>query len=93
MRAVIGLPLGDPSMKVPAAIMYNILGEDEVTFETFQKWLISNDWLQIYRFLFSYGIQEKRFELLDREFRSRGAFVFFTFMSKHDLFLSFKPYL
>ncbi|CAA7402806.1 unnamed protein product [Spirodela intermedia] len=29
LRAVIGLPLGDPSMKVPAAIMYNILGEDE----------------------------------------------------------------
>ena len=30
LRAVIGLPLGDPSMKVPSAIMYNILGEDEV---------------------------------------------------------------
>lgn len=30
LRAVIGLPLGDPSMKAPAAIMYNILGEDEV---------------------------------------------------------------
>lgn len=30
LRAVVGLPLGDPSMKVPAAIMYNILGEDEV---------------------------------------------------------------
>ncbi|CAA6666042.1 unnamed protein product [Spirodela intermedia] len=30
LRAVIGLPLGDPSMKVPAAIMYNILGEDEL---------------------------------------------------------------
>ncbi|XP_021751121.1 phosphoribosylaminoimidazole carboxylase, chloroplastic-like isoform X2 [Chenopodium quinoa] len=29
LRAVIGLPLGDPSMKTPAAIMYNILGEDE----------------------------------------------------------------
>ncbi|XP_057536791.1 phosphoribosylaminoimidazole carboxylase, chloroplastic-like isoform X1 [Amaranthus tricolor] len=29
LRAVIGLPLGDPSMKAPAAIMYNILGEDE----------------------------------------------------------------
>ncbi|KAK1263441.1 hypothetical protein QJS04_geneDACA013434 [Acorus gramineus] len=29
VRAVLGLPLGDPSMKVPAAIMYNILGEDE----------------------------------------------------------------
>ncbi|XP_047964476.1 phosphoribosylaminoimidazole carboxylase, chloroplastic [Salvia hispanica] len=29
LRAVVGLPLGDPSMKVPAAIMYNILGEDE----------------------------------------------------------------
>jgi phosphoribosylaminoimidazole carboxylase len=24
------MPLGDPSMKAPAAIMYNILGEDEV---------------------------------------------------------------
>ncbi|KAI4301946.1 hypothetical protein L6164_035178 [Bauhinia variegata] len=29
LRAVVGLPLGDPSMKAPAAIMYNILGEDE----------------------------------------------------------------
>ncbi|XP_078431893.1 phosphoribosylaminoimidazole carboxylase, putative / AIR carboxylase isoform X2 [Wolffia australiana] len=29
LRAVIGLPLGDPSMKVPAAIMYNILGEED----------------------------------------------------------------
>ncbi|CAH1443803.1 unnamed protein product [Lactuca virosa] len=29
LRAVVGLPLGDPSMKVPAGIMYNILGEDE----------------------------------------------------------------
>ncbi|XP_020097495.1 phosphoribosylaminoimidazole carboxylase, chloroplastic-like isoform X2 [Ananas comosus] len=29
LRAVLGLPLGDPSMKVPAAIMYNILGEDK----------------------------------------------------------------
>ncbi|KAG8371160.1 hypothetical protein BUALT_Bualt13G0057800 [Buddleja alternifolia] len=29
LRAVLGLPLGDPSMKTPAAIMYNILGEDE----------------------------------------------------------------
>ncbi|KAK3159823.1 hypothetical protein QOZ80_1BG0051490 [Eleusine coracana subsp. coracana] len=29
LRAILGLPLGDPSMKVPAAIMYNILGEDE----------------------------------------------------------------
>eukprot|EP00250_Pteridium_aquilinum_P029702 c39978_g1_i1 orf=142-2100(+) len=29
LRAVLGLPLGDPSMKVPAAIMYNLLGEDE----------------------------------------------------------------
>ncbi|KAF5730020.1 Phosphoribosylaminoimidazole carboxylase atpase-subunit isoform 1 [Tripterygium wilfordii] len=28
LRAVVGLPLGDPSMKTPAAIMYNILGED-----------------------------------------------------------------
>lgn len=32
LRAVLGLPLGDPSMKVPAAIMYNLLGEDEVPF-------------------------------------------------------------
>jgi phosphoribosylaminoimidazole carboxylase len=31
LRAILGLPLGDPSMKAPAAIMYNILGEDEVT--------------------------------------------------------------
>ncbi|KAH6815031.1 phosphoribosylaminoimidazole carboxylase [Perilla frutescens var. frutescens] len=29
LRAVVGLPLGDPSTKAPAAIMYNILGEDE----------------------------------------------------------------
>lgn len=29
LRAVVGLPLGDSSMKTPAAIMYNILGEDE----------------------------------------------------------------
>ncbi|XP_047323007.1 phosphoribosylaminoimidazole carboxylase, chloroplastic [Impatiens glandulifera] len=29
LRAVIGLPLGDTSMKAPAAIMYNILGEEE----------------------------------------------------------------
>ncbi|GMY20673.1 phosphoribosylaminoimidazole carboxylase, chloroplastic-like isoform X1, partial [Fagus crenata] len=30
LRAVVSLPLGDPSMKTPAAVMYNILGEDEV---------------------------------------------------------------
>lgn len=30
LRAVVGLPLGDPSMKTPAAIMYNLLGEEEV---------------------------------------------------------------
>ncbi|XP_073058945.1 phosphoribosylaminoimidazole carboxylase, chloroplastic-like isoform X2 [Primulina eburnea] len=29
LRAVVGLPLGNPSMKTPAAIMYNILGEEE----------------------------------------------------------------
>ncbi|KAH9619304.1 hypothetical protein KSS87_022095 [Heliosperma pusillum] len=29
LRAVVGLPLGDSSLKTPAAIMYNILGEDE----------------------------------------------------------------
>ncbi|TYI57577.1 hypothetical protein E1A91_D11G291200v1 [Gossypium mustelinum] len=29
LRAVVGLPLGDPSMNTPAAIMYNLLGEDE----------------------------------------------------------------
>ncbi|XP_023550034.1 phosphoribosylaminoimidazole carboxylase, chloroplastic-like isoform X1 [Cucurbita pepo subsp. pepo] len=29
LRAVLGLPLGDPSMITPAAIMYNILGEEE----------------------------------------------------------------
>ncbi|XP_010246294.1 PREDICTED: phosphoribosylaminoimidazole carboxylase, chloroplastic isoform X2 [Nelumbo nucifera] len=29
LRAVVGLPLGDPSMKMPAAIMYNLLGEEE----------------------------------------------------------------
>ncbi|KAM3329168.1 hypothetical protein ACQJBY_026319 [Aegilops geniculata] len=29
LRAILGLPLGDPAMKAPAAIMYNILGEDE----------------------------------------------------------------
>lgn len=32
LRAVVGLPLGDPSMKTPAAVMYNILGEDDVSF-------------------------------------------------------------
>lgn len=32
LRAILGLPLGDPSMKTPAAIMYNILGEDEVKY-------------------------------------------------------------
>lgn len=30
LRAVLGLSLGDPSMMTPAAIMCNILGEDEV---------------------------------------------------------------
>ncbi|KAI8556236.1 hypothetical protein RHMOL_Rhmol05G0236600 [Rhododendron molle] len=30
LRAILGLQLGDPSMKTQAAIMYNILGEDEV---------------------------------------------------------------
>ncbi|XP_062195557.1 phosphoribosylaminoimidazole carboxylase, chloroplastic-like isoform X2 [Phragmites australis] len=29
LRAILGLPLGDTLMKAPAAIMYNILGEDE----------------------------------------------------------------
>ncbi|URE25528.1 AIR carboxylase [Musa troglodytarum] len=29
LQAILGLPLGDPSLKSPAAIMYNILGEDE----------------------------------------------------------------
>eukprot|EP01018_Ginkgo_biloba_P017468 Gb_05836 [translate_table: standard] len=29
LRAVLGLPLGDTSMKVPASIMYNLLGEEE----------------------------------------------------------------
>ncbi|KAM7463758.1 hypothetical protein LguiA_031879 [Lonicera macranthoides] len=29
LRAVVGLPLGDPNMKTPASIMYNILGEEE----------------------------------------------------------------
>ncbi|KAG0461480.1 hypothetical protein HPP92_021777 [Vanilla planifolia] len=29
LRAILGLPLGNTSMKVSAAIMYNILGEDE----------------------------------------------------------------
>lgn len=29
LRAILGLPLGDTAMKAPAAIMYNILGEDE----------------------------------------------------------------
>lgn len=32
LRAVVGLPLGDTSMKTPAAVMYNILGEGEVIF-------------------------------------------------------------
>ena len=30
LRTVVGLTLGEPSMKTPAAVMYNILGEDEV---------------------------------------------------------------
>ncbi|KAJ3693866.1 hypothetical protein LUZ60_009346 [Juncus effusus] len=29
LRAILGLPLGDPSLKTPAAVMYNILGEDD----------------------------------------------------------------
>ncbi|KAG9454991.1 hypothetical protein H6P81_007895 [Aristolochia fimbriata] len=29
LRAITGLPLGDPSMKTPAAVMYNLLGEEE----------------------------------------------------------------
>ncbi|XP_028770714.1 phosphoribosylaminoimidazole carboxylase, chloroplastic isoform X2 [Neltuma alba] len=29
LRAVVGLPLGDTSMKTPAAVMYNVLGEEE----------------------------------------------------------------
>ncbi|KAF7805215.1 Phosphoribosylaminoimidazole carboxylase, chloroplastic [Senna tora] len=29
LRAVVGLPLGDTSMKTPAALMYNMLGEEE----------------------------------------------------------------
>ncbi|CAF1700378.1 phosphoribosylaminoimidazole carboxylase, chloroplastic [Brassica napus] len=29
LRAVVGLPLGDPSMRTPASIMYNLLGEDD----------------------------------------------------------------
>ncbi|XP_054800602.1 phosphoribosylaminoimidazole carboxylase, chloroplastic-like isoform X2 [Prosopis cineraria] len=29
LRAIVGLPLGDTSMKTPAAVMYNILGEEE----------------------------------------------------------------
>jgi phosphoribosylaminoimidazole carboxylase len=40
LRAVLGLPLGDTSMKVPAAIMYNLLGEEEVTWISFSKTLI-----------------------------------------------------
>lgn len=32
LRAILGLQLGDPSMKTQAAIMYNILGEDEVKY-------------------------------------------------------------
>ncbi|KAJ8899028.1 hypothetical protein K2173_008851 [Erythroxylum novogranatense] len=32
LRAVVGLPLGDPSMKTSAALMYNLLGEDELVF-------------------------------------------------------------
>ncbi|KAL4578872.1 hypothetical protein LXL04_015003 [Taraxacum kok-saghyz] len=31
LRVVVGLPLGDPSMKTPTSIMYNILGEDELS--------------------------------------------------------------
>ncbi|CAL0316611.1 unnamed protein product [Lupinus luteus] len=29
LRAVVGLPLGNPLMKTPAAVMYNVLGEEE----------------------------------------------------------------
>ncbi|KAH7841903.1 hypothetical protein Vadar_019451 [Vaccinium darrowii] len=32
LRAILGLQLGDPSMKTQAAIMFNILGEDEVKY-------------------------------------------------------------
>ncbi|MCO5588739.1 hypothetical protein L7F22_042698 [Adiantum nelumboides] len=37
LRAVLGLPLGDATMKVSAAIMYNLLGEDEVLFLFFSS--------------------------------------------------------
>lgn len=53
LRAVIGLPLGDPSMKTPAAIMYNILGEEEVHFYAlliFESLLCQLDYLA---FIFS----------------------------------------
>lgn len=40
LRAIVGLPLGDPSMKCPAAIMYNLLGEDEVKFFSFLNLLL-----------------------------------------------------
>lgn len=43
LRAVAGLPLGDPSMKTPAAIMYNILGENEVSISISS--LLSPIWL------------------------------------------------
>lgn len=48
LRAVLGLPLGDPSMKVPAALMYNLLGEDEVGL---LLWLIDD--LHVYYKMFS----------------------------------------
>lgn len=58
LRAVLGLPLGDSSMKTPAAIMYNILGEDEVilsaalTFEHTQPFMSKLQsiflWLQLH---------------------------------------------
>lgn len=51
LRAVVGLPLGDPSMKTSAAIMYNLLGEDEV--HTFVFFFLL---FQSLRALWMYGI-------------------------------------
>lgn len=63
LRAVVGLPLGDPSMKTPAAIMYNLLGEDEVHTFVFLFLLFSN----LYE---SFGCMEFCLSMLLRVFLS-----------------------
>ncbi|KAH0925197.1 hypothetical protein HID58_017453 [Brassica napus] len=48
-RAVVGLPLGDPSMRTPSSIMYNFLGEDdgEAGFRLAHR-LIAGLWLIVF---------------------------------------------